>query len=308
MRPRVAVFTDKIDWHVEAFARALARLGARPVAVRLAACKIDTTRPYGLAIPGFRAAPPDIGVVRAIGDGSLEAITMRLGVLHALGALGVPMVNDARAIERCTDKSMASFLLVRAGLRTPATFVAQNEAQARAIVRRECPHGPLVLKPLFGAQGWGLQLVRNEAELPSLQDARGVYYLQRFVEPRIVSGAARFEDMRVLISAGEIVGAMRRRSEQWITNVRQGARPVAVTPSARRGRNGAARRQGAGRGLRRRRSDRRRGRRPPGAGGQQHGRLERAAKGDGLFDRRATRRRRSAYGKPLTLETGGKAN
>ena len=138
MRPRVAVFTDKIDWHVETFARALTRLGARPVAVRLAACKIDTTRPYGLAIPGFRAAPPDIGVVRAIGDGSLEAITMRLGVLHALGALGVPMVNEARAIERCTDKSMASFLLVRAGLRTPATFVAQNHAQARAIVRREC--------------------------------------------------------------------------------------------------------------------------------------------------------------------------
>ena len=233
---------------------------------------------------------------------------MRLGVLHALGALGVPMVNDARAIERCTDKSMASFLLVRAGLRTPATFVAQNEAQARAIVRRECPHGPLVLKPLFGAQGWGLQLVRNEAELPSLQDARGVYYLQRFVEPRIVSGAARFEDMRVLISAGGIVGAMRRRSEQWITNVRQGARPVAVTPSAVEAETALARRQGAGRGLRRRRSDRRRGRRPFGAGGQQHGRLERPAKGDGLFDRRATRRRRSAYGKALTIETGGKVN
>jgi glutathione synthase/RimK-type ligase-like ATP-grasp enzyme len=37
--------------------------------------------------------------------------------------------------------------------------------------------------------------------------------------------------MRVLVSAGEVVGAMRRRSEQWITNVRQGARPIAVTPS-----------------------------------------------------------------------------
>ena len=97
--PRVAVFTDKIDWHVEKFARALTRLGARPVVVRLAACKIDTTRPYGLAIPGFRKAPPDAAVVRAIGDGTLEMITMRLGVLHALGALGVPMVNEARAIE-----------------------------------------------------------------------------------------------------------------------------------------------------------------------------------------------------------------
>jgi RimK family alpha-L-glutamate ligase len=232
MRPRIAVFTDKIDWHVETFARALVRLGAQPVVVRLSACKIDTTRPFGLAIPGFRAAPPDAGVVRAIGDGSLEAITMRLGVLHALGALGVPMINDARAIERCTDKSMASFLLVRAGLRTPETFVVQNEAQARAIARRECPRGPLVLKPLFGAQGWGLQLIRNEAELPSLLEARGVYYLQRFVEPRVSPDAARFEDMRVLVSAGEIVGAMRRRSEQWITNVRQGARPIAVAPTA----------------------------------------------------------------------------
>ena len=126
MRPRVAVFTDKIDWHVEAFARALARLGARPVAVRLAACRIDTTPPVWPRHSGISAAPAGIGVVRAIGDGSLEAVTMRLGVLHALGALGVPVVNDARAIERCTDKSMASFLLVRAGLRTPATFVAQT--------------------------------------------------------------------------------------------------------------------------------------------------------------------------------------
>ena len=227
--PRVAVFTDKIDWHVEKFARALTRLGARPVVVRLAACKIDTTRPYGLAIPGFRKAPPDAAVVRAIGDGTLEMITMRLGVLHALGALGVPMVNEARAIERCTDKSMATFLLERAGLKTPPTFVAQTYPQARAIVRRELAKGPLVLKPLFGAQGWGLQLLREEADLPRPPDVRGVYYFQRFIAPRAGSGV--FEDMRVLVSGGEIIGAMRRRSEQWITNVRQGAKPMAVAPS-----------------------------------------------------------------------------
>ena len=233
MRPRVAVFTDKIDWHVEKLARALTWLDARPVVVRLSACKIDTTRPFGLAIPGFRAAPPDAGMVRAIGDGSLEAITMRLGVLHALGALGVPMVNEASAIERCTDKSMASFMLARAFLRTPDTFVAQSHAQARMIAHRECRRGPLVMKPLFGAQGWGLQLIRDENDLPPPEAARGVYYLQRFVEPRASRGAPVFEDMRVLVSAGAVVGAMRRRSEHWITNVRQGAKPIAVAPSAR---------------------------------------------------------------------------
>ncbi|CAN3990070.1 RimK family alpha-L-glutamate ligase [Methylocystis bryophila] len=227
--PRVALFTDKIDWHVEAFARALRRFGATAVPVRLSSCKIDTTRPQGLAIPGFHKSLPDLAVVRAIGDGSLEEITMRLGVLHALQASGLPVVNDARAIERCTDKSMASFLLARAGLETPATFVVQSLREARAIAARECAKGPLVLKPLFGAQGWGLRLIRDASELPEPYEARFVYYLQRFVAPP--AGASGFEDMRVLVSRGQVVGAMRRRATSWITNVRQGAKPVAATPS-----------------------------------------------------------------------------
>jgi RimK family alpha-L-glutamate ligase len=226
--PRVAVFTDKLDWHVDETLKAFRALGARPVAVRLSACRIDTSRPHGLAIPGFHDLP-DLAVVRAIGDGSLEAITMRLAVLHALEALGTPLVNSARAIERCTDKSMASFLLRRAGLPSPETFATQSPAQARAIARRECPRGPLVLKPLFGAQGWGLQLIEKPDDLPTLEEARGVYYLQRFVGP----ARPPFEDMRVLIANGEVVAAMRRRSSHWVTNVRQGARPYAVEPTAR---------------------------------------------------------------------------
>jgi tetrahydromethanopterin:alpha-L-glutamate ligase len=226
--PRVAVFTDKLDWHVIRTIRALRAQGAKPVAVRLSACRIETGRACGLVIPGFRD-PPDFAIVRAIGDGSLEAITMRLGILHALEALGVPVVNSARAIERCTDKSMASFLLAQAGLPTPETFAAQTLAQARAIARRECAKGPLVMKPLFGAQGWGLRLIERESDVPSLQDARGVFYLQRFVGP----ARPPFEDMRILVSGGEIIAAMRRRSSHWITNVRQGAKPLAVEPSAR---------------------------------------------------------------------------
>ncbi|MBM3553518.1 MAG: RimK family alpha-L-glutamate ligase [Alphaproteobacteria bacterium] len=227
-RLRVAVFTDKLDWHVARTLRAFRARGATPVAVRLSACKIETGRADGLVIPGFRGLP-DLAVVRAIGDGSLEAITMRLGVLHALEALGVPVVNSARAIERCTDKSMASFLLAQAGLPAPETFAAQSLAQARAIARRECGKGPLVMKPLFGAQGWGLRLIEKESDLPSLQEARGVFYLQRFVGP----ARPPFEDMRILVSRGDIVAAMRRRSSHWITNVRQGAKPLATEPSAR---------------------------------------------------------------------------
>lgn len=223
---RVAVFTDKLDWHVEHTLAAFRALGATPIAVRLFACRIDTTRPHGLAIPGFHDLP-DLAVVRAIGDGSLEAITMRLGVLHALEALCVPLLNGARAIERCTDKSMASFLLARAGVPAPETFATQSLAQARAIARRELANGPLVMKPLFGAQGWGIRLIENESDIPSAEEARGVFYLQRFVGP----SRPPYEDMRILVSRGEVVAAMKRRSSHWITNVRQGAKPVAVDPT-----------------------------------------------------------------------------
>ncbi len=225
-KPRVAIFTDKLDWHVEKTLAAFRARGATPIAVRLSACHIDTTRPHGLHIPGFRTLP-DLAIVRAIGDGSLEAITMRLGVLHALEALRVPLINSARAIERCTDKSMASFLLAQAVIPTPKTFATQSLADARAIARRECANGPLVMKPLFGAQGWGIRLIESEADIPSLIEARGVFYLQRFVGPE----RPPYEDMRILISRGDIVGAMRRRSSHWITNVRQGAKPVAAEPT-----------------------------------------------------------------------------
>jgi RimK family alpha-L-glutamate ligase len=109
----------------------------------------------------------------------------------------------------------------------PETFATQSLAQARALARRECPRGPLVMKPLFGAQGWGLRLIERESDLPSLEEARGVFYLQRFVGP----DRPPYEDMRVLVSRGAVVAAMRRRSSHWITNVRQGARPVLAEPT-----------------------------------------------------------------------------
>ena len=81
------------------------------VPFRLADAAFDTAHPYGVAVPGFGDALPDAVLVRSISAGSFEEVTRRLGVLHALRELGVPVWNDARAIERCVDKSMTSFLL-----------------------------------------------------------------------------------------------------------------------------------------------------------------------------------------------------
>lgn len=224
----IALVVDRVDWHAREFARALAAYGARTVMVRLELCGFDTGHRSGLAIPGFGEGLPDAVLVRSMSGGSFQAVTLRLGILHALSRNDVLVINDACAIERCVDKSMTSFLLARAGLATPQTWATESQEQAREIVRREAAHGPLVLKPLFGSQGRGLRLIRTEAELPDPAAMAGVYYLQRYV------GGERdpYRDFRLLVSAGRVVAAMVRHSAHWITNIKQGGRPIRAVVDA----------------------------------------------------------------------------
>lgn len=224
---RVALMADETGWHTRQLQAALRARGAQGRCVDLEDCRIDTAAsPHGLVIPGFGKALPDAVLVRGIAGGSFEQVTKRLGVLHALRELGVPVYNDARAIERSVDKSMTSLLLHAAGVPTPPTWATESVAEARRIVMREAAAGhALVLKPLFGSQGKGLQRVgqvdgRYRA-LPRLDRAYGgLAYLQRFVPARAVPGF----DFRVLVIGGRAVAAMRRVSRHWIHNVAQGAR------------------------------------------------------------------------------------
>src|SRR5690606_31612168 len=106
MIPRILVVNDNSDTRSKGLAKSLRRRGAMVVTTPLAGVAFDTGQPNGLAIPGFGERLPDAVLVRSIAAGSFEAITRRLGVLHALGRLCVPVWNSAQAIERCVDKSM----------------------------------------------------------------------------------------------------------------------------------------------------------------------------------------------------------
>jgi tetrahydromethanopterin:alpha-L-glutamate ligase len=205
---------------------AFTSVGARVERIDLGQCGFDTLSASGLALPILGSLLPDAVHVRTMSAGSFEAITKRLGVLHALASLGVVVWNDARAIERCVDKSMTSFLLARAGVPTPRTWTTESAVAARALVEQEVPSGPLVLKPLFGAQGKGLRLIRRPEDLPGPEEVAGVYYLQRFQS----NGTQDFSDFRLFVLRGRVVAAMMRRASTWITNVKQGGQPSAAAP------------------------------------------------------------------------------
>ncbi len=224
-RPIVGLVVDRMDWHARQVASALAARGFGTAPIRLHLCGFETQSAGGLQIDGFGERLPDAVIVRSMSGGTFEAVTLRLGILHALRECGVMVWNDARAIERCVDKSMTSFLLARAGIATPPTWAVGSYDQARAIAQAQTKETALVLKPLFGSQGRGLRLVRKPDDLPPPGDvAGGVYYLQRFVAVE----RDGFHDFRLLVARGRVVAAMQRHSPQWITNIKRGGRPVAA--------------------------------------------------------------------------------
>jgi tetrahydromethanopterin:alpha-L-glutamate ligase len=211
-------------WHWQHLRKALEDrgIGGARLDLRQCALAVGGSR-HGLELGPFEGLPAFV-LVRAIPPGSFEQVTLRLGFLHALGELGVEVVNEARAIERCVDKAATSFHLAKAGIPTPPTWATESRERAQAILARETGEGHrLVLKPLFGAQGKGLQLLSRVEDLPPAEEVSGVFYLQRYV-----GGAASFEDYRVLVIGREPVAAMARRSSSWITNIRQGGAPHAL--------------------------------------------------------------------------------
>lgn len=222
--PCIALVVDRFDWHARQLDKEFAARGARCVPMRLNACRFATQSASGLMLDGFGGRLPDAVIVRTMSGGTFEAVTVRLGILHALRELGVPVWNDARAIERCVDKSTTSFLLARAGIATPPTWTMESLGAAREIVRAQANGGPLVLKPLFGSQGRGLRLVRTPDDLPAAEEVAGVYYLQRYVA---APQDGVFRDFRVFVCQGRAIAAMVRHATNWVTNVKRGGRPMA---------------------------------------------------------------------------------
>jgi RimK family alpha-L-glutamate ligase len=225
---RVAVLGASGSWPSRALLAALAARGHEAVAIpatRLVS-EIDEDGDVHVCGPdGVRLDALDLLVVRGLPGGSLEQVIFRMDALHVLAEQGVRCVNGPRAIERTVDKSWAGALLARADVPTPPTIVCQRyEGAMRAF---EQLGGDVVVKPLFGAMGNGIVRIEDRdvahRVFRALELERAVYYVQRTIAP------AGRRNLRALVVAGQVAGAMERVSDSWRANIARGARPRAVT-------------------------------------------------------------------------------
>lgn len=215
---RLAILSSGLGWHVRDLLRAAADLGhvAEPVDFRRVWAKL----------PGRETSLSqfDAVLVRTMPPGSLEQVVFRMDVLQRLEATGVIVRNSPRCLEACIDKYLCSARLDAAGLPTPPTAVCQDADSALAAF--ESLGGDVVVKPLFGSEGKGMMRIRDPelawSVFRSLERTSAVLYLQQFVRHP-------GWDVRVFVLDGRVLAAMRRHAtDDWRTNVAQGARTEAI--------------------------------------------------------------------------------
>jgi len=213
---RIAILCGRTGWHVQDLLRAARITGHTAEAMDFRTLHAPVDR---APLKGFDAA-----LVRIMPVGSLEQVVFRMDLLHAASA-NLKVLNPPRAIETCVDKYLTNVRLEAAGLPTPRTHVAQQADDA--LTAFESLGGDVVIKPLFGSEGRGMQRI-SDRELAwrtfhVLQNTGQVIYQQEFIRHP-------GWDLRAFVLGGRVIAAMRRISRgDWRTNVAQGGIAEAVT-------------------------------------------------------------------------------
>jgi len=225
--PKIVIFNDTHGWHSDQLVDALQSLGITAILADLADCTINLDYPTGIQIPGFENSLPAAAMVRGIAPGSLEQITLRMDVLHTLAELNIPVFNPATAIEHTVDKARTSLRLHLAELNTPKTWSTENRALARDIAKQQFDKNlTLVIKPLFGCMGKGIEKISNLDQFDALQVVGDAFYMQEYIVP---FEQGHWQDWRLMVIDNKVCAAMSRRSQYWITNFAQGAECFAAT-------------------------------------------------------------------------------
>src|SRR5579883_3230197 len=117
--------------------------------------------------------------------------------------LGVWVLNAVDALLQVEDKFRTSLLLWRAGLPTPATWVAQTWEQAELALQAL---EDVVIKPLYGSLGLGIERLmdtrKGRARLKQRLSEEGALYLQRYVESE--------RDLRLFVVGNQVLAQVER--------------------------------------------------------------------------------------------------
>lgn len=168
-------------------------------------------------------------------DVVLERCVSTVKGTHALEffeSRGIPTVNTLAVAHVCENKFATSLALERQKVPTPRFTLVFNESKAKEAIE-QMGGFPVVLKPISGS--WGRMVARvNDADaLEALIEQKTIlggphqhaFYIQQYIQKP-------GRDIRIVVIGEEVVAAIYRTSDHWVTNTIRGAKPIACQISS----------------------------------------------------------------------------
>ena len=160
----------------------------------------------------------DAYVLKAVADGP------GMSILEAAEAVGIPTINNSRAIRLVRDKAVAAAFAHAHGVPMPPTYFV-----AHPRLLKQIPPGdyPLVVKPSNGSSCKGIYLLNGPDDLTALEiaEAHDSFFLaQRYAEN------AGF-DIKVYVTGREVYAAIARQS---VLHGETQERFIPLTPALRK--------------------------------------------------------------------------
>ena len=150
------------------------------------------------------------------------------GMMYDLEKSNIAVINSLDVHLLCADKWKTYVSLELVGAKQPKTLLVNSPEKCQGVFERLDTKFPVVLKTQLGTGGVGVVKIENETQLLAttqlihrLNQERGMI-LQEFIPLEY--------DIRVIVLAGEIHGAMKRPvpSGDFRSNVHQGSKPEKI--------------------------------------------------------------------------------
>lgn len=207
-RPRIAVIYDRLRPEERMLFDAFEREGVVFDQIYAPHLSVDFS-----AIPDF--ASYDVVLNRCVSQ------TRGLELTRIFEAFGVKTINHSRVIETCGDKLATDAVLARDKVPSPRSGIAFTTEMALKLA--EDFGYPVVMKPVTGSWGRMVSRLNDRDALEAIIEHKEVlggpqhkvFYLQEFVNKP-------GRDIRAFVVGDEVIAAIYRHSEHWITNTARG--------------------------------------------------------------------------------------
>ena len=148
---------------------------------------------------------------------------------RTLESSGYKVINSVLCNEICNDKWYNQVIFQQNDINTPKTVLVRHKEGAPFAADKLGVNYPIILKTSIGSQGVGVMFVESEKALHGIVQL--LYREDEFIDILLQEQIKTDYDVRVIVVAGEVLGAMKRPiiEGDFRSNVSQGSKPEVHT-------------------------------------------------------------------------------